>query len=91
MGRAYESIKKEGSDAHFPAAMCRHRCGLFAAVTVGLGYGKGQRIPAWINNKERTPMVDRLLANPDITRLANFASCKHIHSILSPWPDLEQL
>ncbi|KAJ7855766.1 hypothetical protein B0H14DRAFT_2579227 [Mycena olivaceomarginata] len=74
VGRAYESIKKEGSDAHFPAAMCRHRRGLFAAVTVGLGYGKGQRTPAWINNKQRTPMVDRLLANPDITRLANFAS-----------------
>ncbi|KAJ7674277.1 hypothetical protein B0H14DRAFT_3537466 [Mycena olivaceomarginata] len=74
VGRAYDSIKKEGSDAHFPPAMCRHRRGLFAAVTVGLGYGKGQRTPAWMDNKQRTPMVDRLLANPDITRLANFAS-----------------
>ncbi|KAJ7339232.1 hypothetical protein DFH08DRAFT_915790 [Mycena albidolilacea] len=74
VGRAYDSIKKEGSDANFPSAMCRHRRGLFAAITVGLGYGKGQQTPAWMDNKQRTPMVDRLLANLDITHLANFAS-----------------
>jgi NAD dependent epimerase/dehydratase family enzyme len=52
-----------------------HRHGLFAAVNVGLGYGKGQRAPTWMDNKQHTPMVNRLLAHEDINRLANFASC----------------
>jgi NAD dependent epimerase/dehydratase family enzyme len=53
-----------------------HRRGLFAAINVGLVYGKGQRTPTWLDNKQHTPVVDRLLGNTDINRLANFASCK---------------
>jgi hypothetical protein len=73
--RAYDFIKAEGIAADFPAAMRKHRRGLFAAVNVGLGYGKGQRLPTWMDNKQHTPMVNRLLAHRDINRLANFASC----------------
>ncbi|KAJ7811806.1 hypothetical protein B0H14DRAFT_2378063 [Mycena olivaceomarginata] len=70
--RAYDFIKAEGIAADFPAAMRRHRRGLFAAINVGLGYG--QRAPTWMDNKQHTPMVNRLLAHEDINRLANFAS-----------------
>jgi NAD dependent epimerase/dehydratase family enzyme len=56
--------------------MRKHRRGLFAAINVGLGYGKGQRAPTWMDNKGYTPMVNRLLAHKDINRLANFASCE---------------
>jgi hypothetical protein len=73
---AYDFIKAEGLGACFPAAMRKHRRGLYAAINVGLGYGKGQRAPAWMDNKEHTPMVNRLLAHQDINRLANFASCE---------------
>ncbi|KAJ7823994.1 hypothetical protein B0H14DRAFT_3088842 [Mycena olivaceomarginata] len=76
--RAYDFIKAEGIGADFPAAMRKHRRGLFAAINaainVGLGYGKGQRLPTWMDNKQHTPMVNRLLAQEDINRLANFAS-----------------
>jgi hypothetical protein len=74
--RAYNSIKTEGSNTHFPTAMRSHRRGLFAAINVGLVYGKGQRIPTWLDNKQYMSVVDRLLGNPDINCLANFASCK---------------
>ncbi|KAJ7803081.1 hypothetical protein B0H14DRAFT_3487824 [Mycena olivaceomarginata] len=74
VSRAYGFIKAEGMGADFPAAMRKHRRGLFAAINIGLGYGKGQRLPTWMDNKQHTPMVNRLLAHPDVNRLANFAS-----------------
>ncbi|KAJ7622985.1 hypothetical protein B0H17DRAFT_1219095 [Mycena rosella] len=36
----------DGMAATFPAAMRRHRHGLFAVINVGLSYGKGQTIPS---------------------------------------------
>ncbi|KAJ7807197.1 hypothetical protein B0H14DRAFT_3882094 [Mycena olivaceomarginata] len=45
VGRAYDFIKAQGHASHFPAAMCRHRRGLFAAINAGLSYGKGQTAP----------------------------------------------
>ncbi|KAJ7738550.1 hypothetical protein B0H14DRAFT_2638461 [Mycena olivaceomarginata] len=74
VARAYDSIKTEGSNTQFPTAMCCHRHGLFAAINVRLVYGKGQRIPTWLDNKQHMSVVDRLLGNPDVNCLANFAS-----------------
>ncbi|KAJ6459908.1 hypothetical protein C8R45DRAFT_1109284 [Mycena sanguinolenta] len=74
VSRAYASIKIEGCAVHFPAAMRHHRRGLFAAINVGLAYSKGLPAPTWLDNREHTPMVDRLLACKDIRRLAHFAS-----------------
>ncbi|KAJ6590432.1 hypothetical protein DFH09DRAFT_908772 [Mycena vulgaris] len=53
--------------------MRRHRRGLFAAITVGLSYGKGQTTPCWLNNKEYTGIAEGLLANKDIGCMAGFA------------------
>ncbi|KAJ7723599.1 hypothetical protein B0H14DRAFT_3519894 [Mycena olivaceomarginata] len=64
----------QGKGADFPAAMRKHQRGLFAAINVGLGYRKGQCLPTWMDNKQHTPMANRLLAHEDINRLANFAS-----------------
>lgn len=55
--------------------MRHHRRGLFAAITVGLNFGKGQTAPSWLDNKRYTDLSRRLLANKDIIRMANFASC----------------
>ncbi|KAF8208625.1 hypothetical protein K438DRAFT_1573939, partial [Mycena galopus ATCC 62051] len=74
VARAYNFIKSQGYAAHFPASMCRHRRGLFAAINVGLSYGKGQTAPTWLDNKEHTALAQSLLANKDIARMANFAS-----------------
>ncbi|KAF8144080.1 hypothetical protein K438DRAFT_1462156, partial [Mycena galopus ATCC 62051] len=62
-----------GTEARFPASMRKHRRGLFAAINVGLSYGKGQKVPSWLHNKEYDALADGLLANPYINRLASFA------------------
>ena len=64
---------KAGADTHFPADMRRHRRGLFVAISVGLSYGKGQRLPGWLDNKQYSGLADGLLGNEHINRLAGFA------------------
>ncbi|KAJ7774333.1 hypothetical protein DFH07DRAFT_952577 [Mycena maculata] len=54
---AFHAICDAGTAAKLPAAMHNHRRGLFAAVNVGLFYGKGQRIPCWLNNKEHNALT----------------------------------
>ncbi|KAJ7304692.1 hypothetical protein DFH08DRAFT_825446 [Mycena albidolilacea] len=72
--RAFSFIKQEGITAEFPAAMRCHRRGLFATTNVGLTFGKGQTVPTWLDNKNYTGLAERLLCNPDVTRMATFAS-----------------
>ncbi|KAJ7328019.1 hypothetical protein DFH08DRAFT_671337, partial [Mycena albidolilacea] len=74
VSRAYAFLKKEGDEAAFPTDMRRHRRGLFAAINVGLTFGKGQMVPTWLENKSYTALTNRLLANPDIVHMASFAS-----------------
>ncbi|KAJ7080733.1 hypothetical protein B0H15DRAFT_953337 [Mycena belliarum] len=70
---AYQDITAEGLNAAFPAHMCSHRRGLFAAVNVGLSYGKGQTVPSILRSPYQA-MLGRLLSNPAIVRMATFAS-----------------
>lgn len=72
---AFHAIRDAGAEARFPADMRRHRRGLFAAINVGLSYGKGQKIPCWLNNKDYAGIADTLLENTNIQRLAGFADC----------------
>ncbi|KAJ7203289.1 hypothetical protein GGX14DRAFT_570173 [Mycena pura] len=58
VSRAYDAIKQEGDAADFPTSMRRHRRGLFAAINVGLSYGKGVPVPTWLDAKEYTPLVN---------------------------------
>ncbi|KAJ7831394.1 hypothetical protein B0H14DRAFT_2365223, partial [Mycena olivaceomarginata] len=71
---ASDRITTEGIAAGFPAHMWKHRRGRFAVINVGLTYGKGCATPSWPNNKEYSPLAERLLADPYISRMANFAS-----------------
>jgi hypothetical protein len=73
--RAYEFMKTMGTAAGFSASMRHHRRGLFAAINVGLTYGKGQDAPTWLDNKHHTRLAEDLLANKDLARMASFASC----------------
>ncbi|KAJ7224054.1 hypothetical protein GGX14DRAFT_386860 [Mycena pura] len=63
VSRAYDAIKQEGAAANFSADMRRHRRGLFAAINVGLSYGKGQTAPTWLDTAKQTPLVNRLKQN----------------------------
>ncbi|KAJ7680001.1 hypothetical protein B0H14DRAFT_3535987 [Mycena olivaceomarginata] len=74
VGRTYDFIKQQGAATHFPAAFCKHRRGLFAAINVGLTFGKGQTLPTWLDNKDYASLTERLLAHDDIARMAHFAS-----------------
>ncbi|KAJ7838326.1 hypothetical protein B0H14DRAFT_2361731 [Mycena olivaceomarginata] len=71
---AYDFIKTHGQAAAFPAEMCHHHCGLFAAINVGLTFGKGQTLPTWLDSKQYTGLTDQLLTNKDITRMATLPS-----------------
>ncbi|KAJ7310669.1 hypothetical protein DFH08DRAFT_718672, partial [Mycena albidolilacea] len=71
---AYDIITAQGIAAGFPACMRKHRRGLFAAINVGLTYGKGCSFPSCIDNKHYDPIAQCLLADTDINRMANFAS-----------------
>ncbi|KAJ7770255.1 hypothetical protein DFH07DRAFT_768771 [Mycena maculata] len=70
---AFHAIRDAGAGAKFPAAMRNHRRRLFTAINVGLFYGKGQRIPCWLNNKGHGALVEGLLGNGDIQCLACFS------------------
>ncbi|KAJ7080780.1 hypothetical protein B0H15DRAFT_953377 [Mycena belliarum] len=72
---AYSAIDEEGTAADFPSHMRKHRRGLFAALNVGISYGKGQRVPSrFLHSSAHTSLLNRLLGNPAIIRMANFAS-----------------
>lgn len=43
---AFKAIRDAGCEANFPALMCKHRRGSFAAITVGLYYGQGHTYAA---------------------------------------------
>ncbi|KAJ7853838.1 hypothetical protein B0H14DRAFT_3653221, partial [Mycena olivaceomarginata] len=70
---AFQAICDAGDEARFPASMRKHRRGLFAAINVGLSYGKGQKTPCWLNNKQHDGIAEQLLANKHIKRMAGFA------------------
>jgi hypothetical protein len=85
---AFLTIRNASTEARFPASMRRHRRGLFAAINVGISYGKGQATPCWLNNKEYNGLADSLLANSSIARIAGFADGKYIPVPSIPLPRL---
>lgn len=52
-----------------------HRRGQFPVVNVGVTHGNGTGAPVNRSNRGVTDLVDRLLENSDVKRLADFASC----------------
>jgi hypothetical protein len=71
---AYEIITQKGVAARFPADMRKHCRGLFAAINVGLSYGKGQTVPSWLHNKDYDNLANELLDDPNIAHMAHFAN-----------------
>ncbi|KAF6743135.1 hypothetical protein DFP72DRAFT_828953, partial [Ephemerocybe angulata] len=72
--RATETILREGEDAQFtPEELEHRRASESAALNVGPYYGGGATEPGNIRNGRHTAMLERLVADPDITRMASFA------------------
>jgi hypothetical protein len=85
---AYDTITAQGIAAGFPAYLRKHRRGLFAAINVGLAYGKGCSIPSCLDNKQYNPIAQCLLADSHINRIANFASGAFLQAFCSTLADL---
>lgn len=73
---AFESIIEEGKAASFTPKESAHRRGAFPAINVGVTHGKGTLAPVYLNNNRHAQMIERLLENPSLQRLATFASCE---------------
>ncbi|KAJ7077508.1 hypothetical protein B0H15DRAFT_743670, partial [Mycena belliarum] len=71
---AFRSMLLARQEWRFPASMSQHRRGPFPAINVGLSYSKGQRIPLQLNGGEHAVLIRQLLGDPNITRLAVYAS-----------------
>jgi hypothetical protein len=72
--RAANAIQSEGKGAKFSQAEVKHRRGHFPAIAVGISSGNGQTVPERLKHERHAHMVERLMANPSIIRLATFAS-----------------
>ncbi|KAJ7036311.1 hypothetical protein C8F04DRAFT_1210100 [Mycena alexandri] len=70
---AFAAMRNATNATRFPAAMKKHRRGLFAAVNVGLSYGKGQSIPGWLDGKDYRELAEEMLVNTGIQRMAGRA------------------
>ncbi|KAF8056168.1 hypothetical protein FPV67DRAFT_1431887 [Lyophyllum atratum] len=71
--RAYNVIMREGAQAKFSKSETTHRRGDFPALNVGVTMGLGATYPTNLDNGPHAAMVERLISNPDIQRLAHFA------------------
>ncbi|KAJ7703730.1 hypothetical protein B0H17DRAFT_854693, partial [Mycena rosella] len=71
---AYRHISEEGAAAAFPCDLRMHRRGGFVVQNVGIYYGQGARIPTRLRTGIYEPMLDHLLGNPAVERMATFAS-----------------
>ncbi|KAJ7768413.1 hypothetical protein B0H16DRAFT_1308066, partial [Mycena metata] len=71
---AYAAMAQERQQATFAADLSRHRRGPFVALNCGIGYSKGQPVPSRINNGEHTAILQRLLGDHNIMRVATYAS-----------------
>ncbi|KAJ7157520.1 hypothetical protein C8R43DRAFT_1125210 [Mycena crocata] len=71
---AYSSLTKERASAHFPASLSKQPRGPFPALNVGLTYGKGQRVPSRLATGIHSALLQRLIGDPNIKRMAAYAS-----------------
>lgn len=73
---AYAAMLKAGQEGAFTEEELSHRRGEFPAVNVGISYGHGAQAPHNLRTHHHTAMLQDLLHNPGVTRMANFASSK---------------
>jgi hypothetical protein len=94
---AAQTILSEGRQAKFSPAEKTHRRGRFPAIAVGISSGNGQQVPMRLKHETHLQMVDRLLTNASIQRLAEYASSasvvdtlfkiliKHLTGVFALW------
>ena len=69
-----DPILREGNAAYFKDDERRHRRGEFPALNFGVTHGNGTTEPINLNNDNHDAMIRRIRANPEVQRVAKFAS-----------------
>lgn len=71
---AYNAIQSEGTSAHFHLQEPpKNRRGKYVSLSVGVSHGQGTTEPVNLKNTVHESMLDRLLSNKSIMRMAAFA------------------
>ncbi|KAF7441210.1 hypothetical protein PC9H_001559 [Pleurotus ostreatus] len=77
-----EVIENTRSKCTFQPNQLNHRRGRFPALAVGISYGFGQPRPMRLQNAPNTKVLNELMQNPDVKRVAGFQS--HQLRLLAP-------
>lgn len=72
--RAFQKLNTEAAQAQFAKSERTHRRGRFPAINVGISMGMGPTHPDNLKLGKHAGMVERLLGDRDIIRMANHAS-----------------
>ncbi|KAF8163730.1 hypothetical protein B0H34DRAFT_696626 [Crassisporium funariophilum] len=70
---SYEAIRQAGERTAFHHSETKHRRGNFPALAVGISYGNGQGFVKRLNLGVHTDMMDDILKNDSIKRMAAYA------------------
>lgn len=72
--KVFDLLAWEGAASKFSTKEQLHRRGSYPALNVGVTYGKGTPVPFYINGGKHEPMLQRLLSDAHVKRMACFAS-----------------
>ncbi|KAF9549163.1 hypothetical protein CPC08DRAFT_648268 [Agrocybe pediades] len=75
--KACEALLREASATTFRREEINHKRGVYPVVNAGITYGNGPIEPIRLNNGKHADVVERLLENPDVKRLAHFQSAAY--------------
>lgn len=74
MLRATDAILRAREQADFTHDECHHgRADDSAALNYGTYYGGGGEVPGNLKNGRHTEILEALVSNPDLSRMASFA------------------
>ncbi|KAK0229654.1 hypothetical protein EDD85DRAFT_923151 [Armillaria nabsnona] len=73
---AFDEIMLEGQAARFHKSS-KHHPGPFPVVSVGISYGKGQKVPSHLQNGMLAAIVNWLVGSKAVIRMATYASTSY--------------
>lgn len=71
---AYDLLERLGQEASFSQQNLSHRRGDYPVLNVGVTHGMGTLRPTYLDLDRNTELVEGVLANSDVQRIASFGS-----------------
>lgn len=72
--RVYHLLEKLGQEASFSQQDLSHRRGEYPVINVGVTHGMGTLRPTYVDLEPNGQLVENLLADADLRRVASFGS-----------------